>query len=85
MHLWGNLLIENEFLNDKVEVIHEGLLNILSDIVIESRLNVEWLVRFLNLLDPHVERVKFVFDQVIEVVGGVEDTINGSHKEREES
>ena len=85
MQLWGNLLIENEFLNDKVEVIHEGLLNILSDIVIESRLNVEWLVRFLNLLDPHVERVKFVFDQVIEVVGGVEDTINGSHKEREES
>jgi len=45
---------------------------------------VEWLVRFFNLLDPHVQRVKFLFNEVIEVIRSVEDTVDGSHQEREE-
>lgn len=68
LHLWCDLLVENELFNDQVEIIHEGLLYVLSDIVIESWLDVEWLVRFLNLLDPHVKGVKFVLNQVIKVV-----------------
>jgi hypothetical protein len=84
LHLWGNLLIENKLLNDQVEIIHEGLLNVLSDIIIESWLNMEWLVRFFNLLDPHVKGIKFLLNKVIEIVRGVEDTVDRSHKEREE-
>ena len=68
LHLWSDLLVENKLFNDQVEVIHEGLLNVLSDIVIEGWLDVEWLVGLLNLLDPHIKGIKFVFDQVIKVV-----------------
>ena len=84
LHLWSNLLVEDKLLNDQVEIIHEGLLDILSDVIIESWLNMEWLVRLLNLLDPHVQGIKLVLDEVIEVVRSVEDTIDGSHKEGEE-
>jgi hypothetical protein len=62
LHFWSNLLIENELFNYQVEIIHKGLLYVLSYIVIEGWLNMEWLVRFLYLLDPHIKRVKFVFD-----------------------
>ena len=68
LHLWGDLLVENKLLNNQVKIVHEGLLNILSDIVIESWLDVEWLVGLFNLLNPHIEGVKFIFDQVIKVV-----------------
>ena len=69
-------MIELELFNDQVEVVEEGLFNILSDVIVESWLNVEWLVRFLNLLDPHVQRVELFFDQVIKVVRSIEDTVN---------
>ena len=85
LHLWGNLLIENKLLNDQVEIIHEGLLNVLSDIIIESWLNMEWLVRFFNLLDPHVKGIEFILNKVIEIVRSVENTVDRSHQEREES
>ena len=42
------------------------------------------LVRFLDLLDPHIQRVKFLLDQVIEVVWRVENTVYRTHQEREE-
>lgn len=57
LHFWGNLLIEIKLLDDQVEIVQKGLLNIFSDVVIESWLNMVWLVRFLYLFDPHVERI----------------------------
>ena len=45
----------------------------------------EWLVRLLNFLDPHVQRIQLLFDKVIEVVGCIENTVDGAHQEREES
>jgi hypothetical protein len=44
----------------------------------------ERLVRLLDLLDPHVKGIKFLLNKVIEIVRGVEDTVDRSHKEREE-
>lgn len=55
MHLWGDLLIELELFDDEVEIVQKSLFNILSDVVIESWLDMERLVRLLNLLDPHIE------------------------------
>ena len=62
MHLWGDLLIELELFDDEVEIVQKSLFNILSDVVIESWLDMERLVRLLNLLDPHIERVKFLLN-----------------------
>ena len=78
-------MIELELLNDQVEIVQEGLFNVLSDVVVKCGLDMERLVRLLNFLDPHVERVKLLLDKVIEVVGGVKYSVNGSHEEREES
>lgn len=55
LHLRSNLLIELELLNDQVEIVEEGLLDILSDIVVESWLDMEWLVRLFDFLNPHVK------------------------------
>ena len=44
LHLWSDLLVELEFFDDKVEVIEECLLNILSNIIIQRWLNMIWLV-----------------------------------------
>lgn len=85
MHLWGDLLVELELFDNKVEIVQESLFDVLSDIIIKSWLNMERLVRLFDLLDPHVKRVKFLFNQIIEVIGCVEDTVDGSHKEGEES
>jgi len=68
LHLWSDLLIELELFDDKIEIIEECLLYILSNVIIECRLNVEWLVGFFNFLNPHVKRVKFFFNQIIEVI-----------------
>ena len=85
LHLWSDLLVELELFDDQVEIIKESLFDILSNIVVKSWLNMERLVGLLNFLDPHVQRVKFLFDEIIEVVRSVEDTIDGTHEEREES
>ena len=84
LHLWRNLLIELEFFDDQVEIIHESLLDVLSDIVVKSWLDMERLVGLLNLLDPHVKLVQFLLDQIVEVIRCVENAINRSHKEGEE-
>ena len=42
------------------------------------------LVRFLDLFNPHIELVQLFVDQVLEVIWGVEDAINTTHKEGEE-
>ena len=76
LHLGRDLLVETELLNDQVEVIHESLLHVFSDIVVQNRLYVEGLVRFLNFLDPHVELVQLFLDEVIEVVCGVENIVD---------
>lgn len=44
LHLWSDLLVERELFNYQVEIVFESLLNILSDIVIQSWLNMERLV-----------------------------------------
>ena len=73
LHLWCHLLIEWELLNHQIIIVKEGLVDVVLDIVVEIGLNMERLVRLLNLLDPHVERVQLLIDEVLEVVGGVED------------
>jgi len=44
LHLWGDLLIELELFDDQVEIIKESLFDVLSDIVVQSWLDMEWLV-----------------------------------------
>lgn len=84
LHLRGNLLIELELFDNQVEIIEESLLNILSDIVVQGRLDVEGFVRFLDFLDPHVQGVQLLLDEVVEIIRGIEDTVDGAHEEREE-
>ena len=68
LHFWSDLLIELELFNNQVEIIKESLLDVFSDVVIESWLDMEWLVGLLNFLDPHVQGVKLLFDEIIEIV-----------------
>ena len=84
LHLRGHLLVEWELFDNKVVIIQEGLVDVILDIVIKIWLNVERLIGFLDLLDPHVERIKLLVDEVLKVVGGIEDRVNTAHKEREE-
>jgi hypothetical protein len=44
LHFWSNLLIERELFDNQVEIVFESLLNVLSDVIVQSWLNVEWLV-----------------------------------------
>mgnify|MGYP004184070287 CR=1 FL=1 len=44
MHLWSDLLIELELFNNQVEIVEEGLLYVLSDIIVQGWLDMEWLV-----------------------------------------
>ena len=44
LHLWSDLLVELEFFDDQVEIVEEGLLYILPDIVVKRWLDMEWLV-----------------------------------------
>ena len=45
----------------------------------------ERLIRFFNFLDPHIQRIKFLLNQVIEVIRSIENSINRSHQKRKES
>jgi hypothetical protein len=76
LHFWGDLLVELELLDNEVEIVKESLLDVFADIVVERWLDVERLVRLFNLLDPHVEGVELLLNEVVEVVRGVEDTVN---------
>lgn len=44
LHLRSDLLVELELLNDKVEVEHEGILNVLSDFVVQIGLDMQLAV-----------------------------------------
>ena len=44
LHLWSDLLVELELLDDQVEVVQEGLLDVFSDVVVQGWLDVEWFV-----------------------------------------
>ena len=68
LHLWGDLLVELEFFNNQVEIVHEGLFDVLPDIIVESWLDVEGLVGLFDLLDPHIKLVQFLLNQIIEVI-----------------
>lgn len=60
------------------------MFNIFSNVIVQSWLDMEWFVWLLNLFDPHIQGVKFFFDEVVEVIRCVKDTVNGTHKEGEE-
>jgi len=45
---------------------------------------VEGLVRLFDLLNPHVKRVQLLINQILEVIRGVENAVDGPHQEREE-
>jgi len=83
LHLGRHLLIEGELFDDEVVIVEEGLIDVVFDVVVQIGLNMERLVRFLNLLDPHVEGVQLLVDEVLEVVGGVKDRVDATHEERE--
>lgn len=55
LHLRSDLLVELELFDDKVEIVQESLLNVLSNVVVKGWLNMERLVGLLDLLDPHVQ------------------------------
>ena len=55
LHLGCDLLEELELLNYQVVIVEEGLVDIILNIIIQIRLNMKRLVRFLDLLDPHIE------------------------------
>ena len=55
LHFRRDLLIEVELLNDEVEIVKESLLDVFPDVVVQSRLDMERLVRLLNFLNPHVQ------------------------------
>lgn len=78
------MLEELELLDDQVVVIEEGLVDVLLDIVVQVWLDVERLVRLFDLLDPHVQLIELLVDEVLEVVGCVEDSVDAAHQEREE-
>lgn len=84
LHLGCDLLIEVEFLNNKIEIVKESLLNIFPNIVVECWLDMERLVWLLNFLDPHVQWVELLLNQVIEVVRCAENARDWTHQEREE-
>lgn len=73
LHLGRHLLVEGELFDDEVVIVEEGLVDIVFDVIVQIGLNMERLVRFLNLLDPHVEGVQLLVDEVLKIVGGVED------------
>jgi hypothetical protein len=85
LHLRSNLLVEIELFNYQIEVVEERLFHVFPDVVVECRLNVERLVWLLNFLDPHIQWVKLLLDQIVEVVRCAENTRDWSHEEREES
>ena len=57
LHLWGNLLVELELFDDQVEIVQEGLLNILSNVIIQGWLDMERLIGLLDFLNPHVKGI----------------------------
>ena len=68
LHLWSDLLVELELFDDQVEIVEEGLLDILSDIIVKRWLNMERLVGLFDLLDPHIQGVKLLFNEIVEVI-----------------
>ena len=52
--------------------------------MIQYRLDMKLSIRLLNLFDPHVQLVEFVFNQVVKVICGCENAIKRAHQEREE-
>jgi len=76
-------LIELELFNDQVEIVQEGLFDVSSDVVVKSWLDVVGFIGLLNFLDPHVKRVKLLFNKVVKVILCVEDSVNRAHQERE--
>ena len=44
LHLRCDLLVKWELFNDEIEIVEEGLLNIFTDITVESGLDVERLI-----------------------------------------
>jgi len=44
LHLWRDLLEERKFFNNEVVVIQECLVDVLLNVVVKIRLNMEWFV-----------------------------------------
>lgn len=76
LHLRGELVVEWELFDHKVEIVQESLLNISPDVVVECWLDVVWLIRLFNFLDPHIKRVKLLLDESLKRVSGVENTVD---------
>ena len=57
LHFRSDLMVKVEFFNDEVEIVHESLLDVFSDVVIKRGLDVVGTIALLDLLDPHVKAV----------------------------
>ena len=55
LHFWSDLLVELELFDYQVKVIHKGIFNVLSNVIIQVRLDMHFAVRLLQFLDPDVE------------------------------
>jgi len=44
LHFWSDLLKEWELFNDQIIIVKKSLVDVLFDIVVQIRLNMEWLV-----------------------------------------
>ena len=85
LHFWWNLLIEIEFLNNEVKVVHKCIMHVLFNIGVQVRRYIVWLVRSLNLLDPYVEQTQFLIDEALEVIRLLQHVVDAAHKEGEEA
>lgn len=85
LHSWRHELVECELFDDQVVVVQERLVDVVLDVVVQVWLDMERLVRLFYLLDPHVQRVKFLINEVLKVVRSIEDAIDRPHQEREEN
>lgn len=59
LHFWCDLLIELKFFYDEIKVIHKGIFNVFSNVIVKIWLNVDFTVRLLQLFNPDIKRVEF--------------------------
>ena len=85
LHLWRDLLVEVELLDDQVEVVHEGVVHVLLDVAVQVGRDVVGLVRPLDLLDPDVQKAQLLVDEALEVVRLLQHIVDAAHQEREET
>ena len=79
------MLVEGELFDDEVEVIHKCILNALPDFAVQIGWDVVGLIRSFDFLDPQVQPIEFLVDQILEFITGAQYATHTAHQQREES